>query len=130
MTDPIKKSSQPEKSRSQNASGSRQGWPGYRTRAGRSGLDPVDNDAESGYMAGVMLSRLLAGKLSSRNPLTLLVWGVLGLGCIAPLLLAFLEAFRGNLLPFGAWALSTISFVLGIALLVNLVKNLLYPRKK
>ena len=129
MTAPIKESSQPEKS-PHVASSSRQGFPGYRTRAGRSGLDPLDNDAESGHMAGVMLHRLLAGKLGTRNPLTLLVWGLLGLGCVAPLLLAILEAFRGNLLPFGAWVLTTISFILGIALLVNLAKNLLHFRKK
>ncbi len=120
----------PEKSRPPVESSSRQGLPGYRTRAGRSGLDPVDNDAESGHMAGVMLHRLLAGKLGTRNPFILLAWGILGLGCVAPLLLAVLEAFHGNFLPFGAWVLSTISLIFGIALLVNLVKNLLYFRKK
>ena len=124
------KSSTSAKAKPEDASNSLQGWPGYRTRAGRSGLDPVDNDAESGHMAGVMLRRLLGGTLRTRNPLTLLVWGVLGLGCVAPLLLAILEAFRSNLLPFGAWLLITISFVLGIALLVNLVKNLLRFREK
>jgi hypothetical protein len=130
MSDKNNKSSTSAKAQPEDISNSLQGWPGYRTRAGRSGLDPVDNDAESGHMAGVMLRRLLAGKLRTRNPLTLLVWAVLGLGCVAPLLLAILEAFRGNLLPFGAWVLITISFFLGIALLVNLIKNLLHFREK
>jgi hypothetical protein len=116
------KPSDPEKTQPEEASNSLQGWPGYRTRAGRSGLDPVDNDAESGHMAGVLLRRLLTGKLRTRNPFTLLLLALLGLACIAPLLLAILEAFHANLLPFGAWVLITSSFILGIALLVNLVK--------
>jgi hypothetical protein len=124
MTDPIKKSSQPEKPRA--ASSSLQGFPGYRTRAGRSGLDPVDNDAESGHMAGVFIRRLLTGRLRTRNPITLLLLALLGLACIAPLLLAVLEALRGDLLPFGAWVLITISFLFGVLLLFNLVRALLY----
>ena len=103
-----------------------QGWPGFRTRAGRSGLDPVDNDTESGYMAGVMLRRLLTGKLRTRNPFALLLLAVVGLACILPLLLAVLEALRGNLLHLGAWVWIAIPFFLGIALLVNLTRNLLH----
>jgi hypothetical protein len=124
MTDPIKKSSQPEKSRA--ASSSLQGYPGYRTRAGRSGLDPVDNDAEGGHMAGVFIRRLLTGKLRTRNPFALLLLALLGLACTAPLLLAVLEAMRGDLLPFGAWVLITISFLFGVLLLFNLVRALLH----
>ena len=130
MTDPIKESSQPEKPQPHVATSSLQGFPGYRTRVGRSGLDPVDNDAESGHMAGVLLRRLLTGKLRTRNPFTLLLLALLGMSCILPLLLAILEASRGNLLPFGAWVLIGISFLLGIALLLNLVNNLLHFRKK
>jgi hypothetical protein len=130
MTDPTEESSGHKKPRPQGASSSLQGFPGYRTRAGRSGLDPVDNDAESGFMAGILLRRLLTGKLRTCNPFTLLLWAVLGLGCIAPLLLAILEALRGNLLPFGAWVLIAISSLLGIALLVNLMINLLRLREK
>jgi hypothetical protein len=126
MTNPTKESSQPEKSRPRAPSSSLQGFPGYRTRAGRSGLDPVDNDAESGHMAGVLLRRLLTGKLRTRNPFTLLLLAVLGLACIAPLLLAVLEALRGDLLPFGAWVLITISFLFGVALLLNLAGNLFH----
>ena len=67
---------------------------------GRSGLDPIDNDAEGGHMAGVLLQRLVTGKLRTRNPFTLLLLAVLGLGCLTPFVLAILEAFRGDLLPF------------------------------
>jgi len=130
MSNKTKKSSKPEKPQPQAASNSLQGWPGYRTREGRSGLDPLDNEAESGHMAGVLFHRLLTGKLRTSNPFTLLLWTVLGLGCIFPFLLAILEAFRGDLLPPGAWVLITISSLLGIALLVNLIKNLLHFREK
>ena len=130
ISDKTKESSSPEKAQTAGASGSLQGWPGYRTRAGRTGLDPVDNDAESGHMAGVMLRQLLTGQLRTRNPLTLLLWAILGLAGVVPLLLAVLEAIRGNLLPFGAWLLITISFILGIALLLNLINNLLRFREK
>jgi hypothetical protein len=130
MADKITKSSKPGKPQTQSASDSLQGWPGYRTRAGRSGLDPVDNDAESGHMAGILLRRLMTGRLRTRHPLTLLLWAVLGLVSLAPFLLAVLEALRGDLLPFGAWVLITISFLLGIALLVNLIKNLIRYRER
>jgi hypothetical protein len=130
MTDPIKKSSQPEKPRPHVASNSLRGCPGYRTRSGRSGLDPIDNDAEGGHMAGVLLRRLLTGKLRTRNPLTLLLWAALGLACLAPLLLAVLETLRGDLLPFNAWVLIAISSLFGIALLVNFTRNLLHLRKE
>src|SRR5512137_1946184 len=112
MTYPIKQPSQPEKPKSQDASNSLQGFPGYRTRAGRSGLDPVDNDAESGYMAGVLLRQLLTGNLRTRNLPALLLLTLLSLACIAPLPLAVLEAMHGNLLPFGAWVLIGLSFLL------------------
>ena len=126
MSNKANSSSKSEKPQPQGAFSSLQGWPGFRTRAGRSGLDPLDNDAEGGHMAGVFIRRLVTGRLRTRNPITLLLLALLGLACIAPLLLAILEALRGNLLPFGAWVLITISFLFGIALLVNLVKNLLH----
>jgi hypothetical protein len=130
MTDPTKEPSQGKKSHTRDASTFLQGFPGYRTRAGRSGLDPIDNDAEGGHITGVIIRRLLTGRLRARNPLTLLLWTVLGLACIAPLLLAILEAFRGNLLPFGAWVLIAVASLLGIALLANLIKNLLHLRER
>jgi hypothetical protein len=130
MADHTKHSSKSGKAQPEAASNSLRGYPGYRTRPGRSGLDPVDNDAEGGHMAGVLLRRLLTGKLRTRHPLTLLLWAILGLACLAPLLLAILEALCGNILPFGAWVLIAISSLLGIALLVNFTRNLLHLRKE
>jgi hypothetical protein len=130
MSNETKKISNSEKIQAHGGTSSLRGYPGYRTREGRSGLDPIDNDAEGGHMAGVFVRRLLTGKLRSKNPFTLLVLAVLGLGCISPLLLAILEALRGDRLPFRAWVMITISSFVGIALLVNLIKNLLHLCKK
>ena len=130
MSDETKKSSKSEKDRVQAGSSSLRGYPGYRTRQGRSGLDPIDNDAEGGHMAGVLLQRLVTGKLRTRNPFTLLLLAVLGLGCLTPFVLAILEAFRGDLLPFEAWVMIAIAGFLGTTMLVNLTKNLLNFREK
>ena len=125
MSNPSKKSSRSEGSQAQGTSSSLRGYPGYRTREGRSGLDPIDNDAEMGHMAGSFVRRLLTGKLRTKNPIALVILAVLGLGCISPLVLTILEAFRGNLLPVGAWAVMTILGLLGLVLLTNLIKNLI-----
>jgi hypothetical protein len=130
MSNHTSHSSKSEKPQPEGSSHSLRGYPGYRNRPGRSGLDPVDSDNESGFMAGVMLRRLLTGNLRTRSPLTLLIWAVLGLGCITPLLLAILGALRGDHLPYGAWILIAIAFLFGLLLLVNLVWNVLKPRKK
>jgi hypothetical protein len=130
MSNGTTKSPKPEKAQARAASSSLRGYPGYRTREGRSGLDPIDNDAEGGHMAGVFLSRLLTGKLRTKNPFSLFVLAVLGLICLTPFLLALMEAFRGDLLPFGAWVAMIIPALFGIALLVNLIRNLQRLREK
>jgi hypothetical protein len=130
MSDETKKSFEPKKELARGASSSLRGWPGYRTREGRSGLDPYDNDAEAGHMAGVFLQRLLTGRLRIRSSIGLLLLAVLGVGCLLPLLLAIQEALRGNILPLSAWLTIGLAGLLGIAMLVNLVRNLFQFRKK
>ena len=99
------------------------GQPGYRTRAGRSGYDPIDTRAEAGHMAGTMIRRLFVGQI--RNPVHLFLLGVLGLVLITPLVLAILEALNGNLLPWNAWIFLLIIGIAGLAILINFLKNLL-----
>jgi hypothetical protein len=130
MSKATTKAPEPEKIGPQESSSSLRGYPGYRTRDGRSGLDPIDNDAEGGHMAGVFLRHLLTGRLHTRNPQSLFLWAVLGLGCVMPMILAILEALHGNLLPFGAWVMIAIAGLLGIAWLANLINNLLHFREK
>lgn len=57
------------------------GWPGNRTRPGRSGYDPLDTEFELAHMEGVILRQLILGKFRTRNLLALFLmyfWGIMG----------------------------------------------------
>ena len=75
-------------------------------------------------MVGIFVHNLIAGKIRTKNPIYLLLLAVLGLLCISPFLLAILEPFQGDLLPLGAWGIIAIPGLIGMAMLVNLFKNL------
>jgi len=100
------------------------GWPGYRTRDGRSGYDPIDTRTEAAHVSGSFLQKLFAGQLRIKNPIVLFLSGVLGLVLIAPLLLAIFEVSSGNLSSLGAWIPFLIAGAFGAALLFNFIKNL------
>ncbi len=57
------------------------GFPGYRNRPGRSGLDYLDTQYEMAHMAGVMFRKLITGNWRKRgsesSPLVMLVMGIL-----------------------------------------------------
>jgi hypothetical protein len=107
----------------QNSSSALPGWPGYRTRAGRSGYDPIDTRAEAGHMAGTVIQKLFTGQIRNRAHLFLL--GVLGLILISPLVLAISETLNGNLFPWNAWLFLLIIGIVGLGILINFLKNLL-----
>ncbi len=100
------------------------GWPGYRTRDGRSGYDPIDNDFEAAHVTGAFVQSLFTGKLRLRNRLALVLSGLAGLLLVFPLLLAITESVRGNLLPWEGLLTFLVAGLIGLALLVNFVKNL------
>jgi hypothetical protein len=106
------------------------GWPGYRTRSGRSGLDPIDNRTEAGHMAGVFIRGLFTATLLTRNPFYLLLFGVLGVLFLSPFSVALLSAFPGSGLPFSGWVLIGILGLVGLVLLINLFRNLFHLWKK
>jgi hypothetical protein len=54
------------------------GWPGYRTRPNRSGLDPLDSRAEAGHVGGIFLRSILTLKATTRKPFYLLLMFVFG----------------------------------------------------
>ena len=101
------------------------GWPGYRTRDGRSGYDPIDTRTEAAHVSGSFLQKLFAGQLRIKNPIVLFLSGVFGLALIAPLLLAIFEALNGNLSSLGGWLPFLIAGAFGAALLFNFIKNML-----
>ena len=99
------------------------GWPGYRTRQGRSGYDPIDSRAEAGHMASTILQKLFTGRI--RNRIVLYLLSVLGLILITPLVVVISEARNGNLFPWNAWLFALVIAIVGTAILVNVIRNLL-----
>jgi hypothetical protein len=97
------------------------GWPGYRTRAGRSGWDPVDTRTEAAHTAGTLIHTLFTGQ--TRNPIYLLLLGGLGLLLVIPLVLAISETLNGHLLPWNGWLFVLITGIAGLAILFNAIRN-------
>ncbi len=124
MSKKNKSSKSPKKLRDkQNDSNALPGWPGYRTREGRSGYDPIDTRTEAAHTAGTLIQRLVSGE--SRNPIYLFLLGVLGLVLISPLVLAITGILHGNQLPWNAGVFLLITGICGLAISINFIKNLL-----
>ena len=100
------------------------GWPGYRTRDGRSGYDPIDTRTEAAHVSGTFLQKLFVGQLKISNPLYLFLVGALGLVLVAPLVLAVVETLNGNPFSRDGWILLLIAGIVGLAVLINFIKNL------
>ena len=99
------------------------GWPGYRTRAGRSGLDPIDARTEAAHTTGALMHRLLGGQI--RNPIYLFILGVMGMLLLAPLGLAVSETVHGNPVSWDGWLIFLVTAGFGFAVLINFTKNLI-----
>ena len=99
------------------------GQPGYRTRDGRSGYDPIDMRTEAAHTAGTFLQPLFTGRIT--NPLYLLLLAVLGLALIAPFALAISDLKNAGLFSIYAWVILFVTALVGVALLVNVVRNLI-----
>jgi hypothetical protein len=61
------------------------GWPGYRTQAEHSGLDPIESTAELGHVLGILLRGLIYHRMRTRQPGLLLLMGLAGLVLLIPL---------------------------------------------
>lgn len=55
------------------------GFPGYRTRQDRSGLDPLDTNRETAFMEGTFYRKLFTLKLKTRNPIYLALMFISGI---------------------------------------------------
>jgi hypothetical protein len=108
-----------------NGSSDLPGWPGYRTRDGRSGYDPIDTRTEAAHTAGTFIQKLFAGQLRIKNPVLLVLTGILGMALSAPFFLAVFETINGNLPSWDAWFTMLIAAIVGLALLINFIKNLI-----
>jgi hypothetical protein len=107
----------------QDNSGPLPGCPGYRTRDGRSGYDPIDTRTEAAHTAGTIIQRLFTGDV--RQPFYLFLSCALGLVLITPLVLAILESLNGNMLPWNAWIFLLVTGIAGIVILINFVRNMI-----
>lgn len=124
MSKKKKSTKSPKKLRDQqNDPNALPGWPGYRTREGRSGYDPIDTRTEAAHTAGTIIQRLVSGQI--RNPISLFLLGVLGLVLISPLVLAITGIMNGSQLPWSAWLFLLITGICGLAILINFIRNLL-----
>ena len=99
------------------------GWPGYRTREGRSGYDPIDTRTEAAHTAGTIIQRLFTGAF--RNPFHVILLGALGVILITPLVLGIVEGMNGNWLPWNAWLFILLTGIAGVVILLNFIKNLI-----
>ncbi len=113
----------PDEKDDPNVSSDLPGWPGYRTRDGRSGYDPIDTRTEAAHTAGAFIQKLFTGQLRIRNPIFLFLTGILGLALSAPFFLAIFETINGNLPSWDAWFTMLVGAIVGLALLINFVKN-------
>jgi len=73
-------------------------------------------------MAGTILQGLFTGQ--NRNRIVLFLLTVLGVILISPFVLTISEARNGNLFPWNAWLFALLFAIVGMAILVNVIKNL------
>jgi hypothetical protein len=107
------------------------GFPGYRTRPGRTGLDPLDNNREAARAEGLFYRKLFTMQLRTRNPFYLTLMAVFGLPLlILPILFITDALINGLDQPWFNTALGLlwllIPVVLSVFLLTNFTINLVH----
>ncbi len=105
------------------------GWPGYRTRQGRSGYDPIDNRIEGAHMTGFFIQRFFTLQVRTHNPVYLFLLGVLGVVLVLPLAAALAETASGSGMTLTAWVWLVVLGICGLVALANLVANLVRNRQ-
>jgi hypothetical protein len=101
------------------------GWPGYRTRQGRTGLDPIDSGTEAGHTAGAFIQKLISGQLIIQNPIYLFVCALVTLVLIVPSIAAIVEMVTGNAFLWETGIYFVIMGVCGLVGLNILIRNLI-----
>lgn len=97
------------------------GFPGYRTRDNRSGLDPLDTRAEAAFMEGTFYRNLYTFRLRTRNPFYLALMFLFG---VVP----FLGSIALALASFGtspAWLILLVPTLITLPLSINFVLSIL-----
>jgi len=99
------------------------GWPGNRTRQGRSGYDPLDSDFEAGYGAAKIIQLSWRHKLRTQNLFYLFFMTLAGLYLTLPFLI-FAIAIKDLLAALTTLAIFSPYWILGVGLLVNVQLSL------
>jgi hypothetical protein len=95
------------------------GWPGYRTRPEKSGLAPVESQAEYGHMGGLMAHWLLTGRFRTRNPVYQFFMVFVGVWWSWPLLLFVTTLSSGEYEYIWLLVFMAPTLLAGVLLLVN-----------
>jgi hypothetical protein len=109
------------------------GFPGYRTRQGRSGYDPLDTNREAAFMEGTFYRNLFTFRLRTRNPFYLVLMFVLGAATSVFMSIAFYAIISSPIygerdfefyLTFAIlYSIFAIVLMVGLALFVNSLIN-------
>ncbi len=99
------------------------GWPGYRTRPGRTGYDQLDSEFENAHIQGMILRRMFTLKMRTHNPLNLLAMTAVGLVLCLPLL-GFMALSDGDPFTLITVLFLSLYWIPGIVLLVNVLASL------
>lgn len=100
------------------------GWPGHRTRPGRSGYDPVDSYMEEAHVEGTILRQLLTGRFRANNPLYLLPMTLVGLILCWPLFFGGMFILNNDWASLAWVAFMSPAWVVGLALLIAVGSSL------
>jgi tetratricopeptide (TPR) repeat protein len=100
------------------------GWPGHRTRPGRTGYDPLDADFENARMEGIVARLLFTCKFRTHNPIYLILMSGVGFMFCSPLLFAGMTLSNGYGNSIFLMLLFSPHWIVGIALLMNVILSL------
>lgn len=100
------------------------GWPGHRTRPGRSGYDPLDSDFEYAQMQGRIMRMLFTKKLRTHNPFYLLFMTLVGMIFCLPIILSVGATLNGEFEYFAFMFHYGIQSAIGIAIMFNVLSSI------
>ena len=97
------------------------GWPGYRTRENKSGLDYIDSTAEAAHMEGVFYRNLFTLRLRTRKPFYLILMFLFGvLPFIGAIMLTWTVYNESR-----AWVILILPTLVTFPLTINFVLSIL-----
>ncbi len=113
-------------SKHKSQKGSMPGDIGYRTRRGRTGLDPIDTSREAASLEGRFIRRLFTGKLQTRKPVYLLIMAVAAIALLALPLIGILSniGMAGQADSFQILCAALCLWPVGLACLYNTIRSI------